>query len=154
MPEPQTATRDKTFQLTGVTGSLPYMAPEVAASRPYNHKADIFSYAVMMWHVMALELPFAEYESDLHLMWEEVHNGPHKRPAIPKQEWPKPIELALKRGWAQAPSERMEMKQIEDILKAQILQLRGGSGEEGDEEQQGKATLQHDRRRSTFVFRR
>jgi serine/threonine protein kinase len=31
-------------QLTGLTGSLRYMAPEVALCKPYNHKADVFSF--------------------------------------------------------------------------------------------------------------
>jgi serine/threonine protein kinase len=31
-------------QLTGLTGSLRYMAPEVALCRSYNHKADVFSF--------------------------------------------------------------------------------------------------------------
>ena len=89
--------RDQTFQLTGVTGSLPYMAPEVAATKPYNHKCDIFSFSILLWRIMALKMPFAEYESDLRLFWEEVHldGGPNKRPEIPPAAagggWPKPI---------------------------------------------------------------
>ncbi|CAB9499322.1 activated protein kinase kinase kinase 7 [Seminavis robusta] len=141
---PQNAKRDLTFNLTGMTGSLPWMAPEVAKSDPYNHKVDVFSFAVLLWQIMALEMPFKEYESDLRLFWEEVHNGPHKRPQIPRQGWPKPIELCMRRGWAKEPSERMEMSQIENILRKEIIRVR-----KGDE-----AGLRHDRRRSTFVFRR
>ena len=136
--------KNENFHLTGVTGSLPYMAPEVAKTDPYNHKCDVFSFAVMLWQIMALQMPFAEYESDLKRMWEEVHNGPHKRPALPRGEWPKPIELLLKRGWAEHPSERMEMSQIEGILKKEIVRVRKGDA----------SGLRHDRRRSTFVFRR
>ena len=120
------------------------MAPEVAKTDPYNHKCDVFSFSVMLWQIMALTMPFAEYESDLKRMWEEVHNGPHKRPALPRGEWPKPIELCLKRGWAENPAERMEMAQIEGILKKEIVRVRKGDA----------SGLRHDRRRSTFVFRR
>jgi len=31
-------------KLTGLTGSLRYMAPEVALCQPYNHKAEVFSF--------------------------------------------------------------------------------------------------------------
>jgi serine/threonine protein kinase len=140
----QNEKKDKTFNLTGMTGSLPWMAPEVAKTEPYNHKVDVFSFAVLLWQIMALEMPFKKYESDLLLFWNEVHNGRHERPEIPRQSWPKPIELCMRRGWAQNPSERMEMKEIESILRKEVIRVgRGGS-----------ETLQHDRRRSTFVFRR
>ena len=139
----QNAKRDLTFKLTGVTGSLPYMAPEVAKTEPYNHKCDTFSFAVMMWRIMALEMPFAEYESDLHKFFDEVHCGPNVRPNIPPT-WPLPIQILLKRGWCQDPQERMEMEQIVKVLKKEILRVRKGDA----------TGLQHNRRRSTFVFRR
>ena len=35
---------DEVYEMSGETGSLRYMAPEVADSRPYNHKADVYSF--------------------------------------------------------------------------------------------------------------
>jgi hypothetical protein len=35
---------DQVYHMSGETGSLRYMAPEVADSRPYNHKADVYSF--------------------------------------------------------------------------------------------------------------
>jgi len=35
---------DKTYQMSGETGSPRYMAPEVAQSKPYNQKVDVYSY--------------------------------------------------------------------------------------------------------------
>ena len=32
---------DGTYKLTGFTGSIPYMSPEVAKSLPYNLSADV-----------------------------------------------------------------------------------------------------------------
>ena len=36
--------RNDVYEMSGETGSLRYMAPEVAACRPYNHKADVYSF--------------------------------------------------------------------------------------------------------------
>jgi serine/threonine protein kinase len=44
--------------MTGVVGSLRYMAPEVALSKPYNHKSECYSYAIVVWEMTALRRPF------------------------------------------------------------------------------------------------
>jgi serine/threonine protein kinase len=35
---------DDVYTMSGETGSLRYMAPEVADSLPYNHKSDVYSF--------------------------------------------------------------------------------------------------------------
>jgi serine/threonine protein kinase len=35
-----------TYEMSGETGSLRYMSPEVADSLPYNHKADVYSFGM------------------------------------------------------------------------------------------------------------
>ena len=47
--------KDGTYNLTGFTGSIRYMAPEVAKSQPYNLSADVYSYGMLLWHVFANE---------------------------------------------------------------------------------------------------
>lgn len=37
-------TSEESYEMSGETGSLRYMAPEVADSHPYNHKADVYSF--------------------------------------------------------------------------------------------------------------
>uniref|UniRef100_A0A383VIX9 Protein kinase domain-containing protein n=1 Tax=Tetradesmus obliquus TaxID=3088 RepID=A0A383VIX9_TETOB len=48
----QAPARDRVFELTGRTGSLMYMSPEVFREQPYSEKADVFSFGVMMYEVM------------------------------------------------------------------------------------------------------
>ena len=40
------------FDLTGQTGSYLYMAPEVFRGERYNHKADVFSFAMIMYELL------------------------------------------------------------------------------------------------------
>jgi serine/threonine protein kinase len=35
---------DEVYEMSGETGSLRYMAPEVADCQPYNQKADVYSF--------------------------------------------------------------------------------------------------------------
>ena len=55
---------NETRKLTGNTGSLRYMAPEVALSKPYSHKAEVFAFATVLWEMASHERPFADCDVD------------------------------------------------------------------------------------------
>ena len=46
------------YAMTGYTGSLRYMAPEVAQRLPYNEKVDVYSYGIMVWQMARDKIPF------------------------------------------------------------------------------------------------
>jgi len=39
---------NEVYEMSGETGSLRYMAPEVADCQPYNQKADVYSYGKLI----------------------------------------------------------------------------------------------------------
>jgi len=39
------------YDLSGNTGSLRYMAPEVGLEKFYNHKVDVYSFGLLLWQV-------------------------------------------------------------------------------------------------------
>ncbi|GEM_PF-4048284 len=41
-----------------VVGTLEYMAPEVASQEPYDHRADLYSLGLVLYELLAGELPF------------------------------------------------------------------------------------------------
>ena len=47
-----------TYAMSGGTGSLRYMAPEVSLDQPYNEKVDVYSCGILMWQVATNEVPF------------------------------------------------------------------------------------------------
>ncbi|KAG2436299.1 hypothetical protein HXX76_006610 [Chlamydomonas incerta] len=49
------------FGLTGKAGSCMYMAPEVFRKLPYNEKADVFSFGVVMYELLSRELLVISY---------------------------------------------------------------------------------------------
>ena len=49
---------NEVYEMTGGTGSLRYMAPEVADSRPYNHKADIYAFGILLWELLSCKKPY------------------------------------------------------------------------------------------------
>ena len=45
--------------MTGLAGTFHWMAPEVLQSdNNYTHKADVYSYGIVMWEIMSREPPF------------------------------------------------------------------------------------------------
>jgi serine/threonine protein kinase len=133
------AVGDGTFKLTGYTGSIRYMAPEIAREEPYNMSCDVYSFALLLWQCLALEKPFSNYGiSDIKT---RVHRG-ESRPRV-DDTWPVPLKLVLKKCWATDWKERYEFKSITQILRKEIVHIRSGDD----------TGLEHNRRRSTFVFR-
>ena len=49
-----------THVVVGNTGSLRYMAPEVAKNQAYNEQVDIYSFGVIMWQVATGVTPFGD----------------------------------------------------------------------------------------------
>ena len=48
--------------MTGLAGTFHWMAPEVLQSdNNYTHKADVYSYGIVMWEIMSREPPFKNF---------------------------------------------------------------------------------------------
>lgn len=59
--------------MTGWTGSLRYMAPEVALNSPYNEKVDVYSFAIIAWSLLTQKVPFQDFRKDQFII--RVVNG-------------------------------------------------------------------------------
>lgn len=136
---PIMAVGDGTYKLTGYTGSIRYMAPEIAREEPYNLTCDVYSFALLFWQMLALEKPYSNY--GIGEIKARVHRG-DSRPKV-DPSWPAKLKLLLKKSWATDWKERYEFKNITPILREEIVRIRSGDD----------SGLEHQRRRSTFVFR-
>ena len=108
--------------LTGKTGALRYMAPEVALSRPYSHKAEIFAWATMLWQFLSHETPYADCDVDA-FYFRVCSKG--ERPKIPKHA-PQALREILEQCWHQEPASRPEMSQVIPKLDGLIDGLQKG----------------------------
>ena len=63
-----------TYRMTGKTGSMRYMAPEVFLDDPhYDEKVDIYSTGLIMWYMTLGERPFDRVPA--HLVAEKASSG-------------------------------------------------------------------------------
>jgi serine/threonine protein kinase len=132
--------KDGTYNLTEMTGSPRYMAPEVANANPYNATADCYSFSILLWQIISLQTPYELYTPKS--LREKVYNGAHKRPPV-NEEWSVQVKLLLRRGWTQDLHDRITMDAMVTILRKECVCARHGDD----------SGLEHNRRRSTFVFR-
>ena len=102
----------ETFLLTTNTGSVRYMAPEIGRGEKYNLKADVFSFAMLLYEVLSLGKVWDGCSpTDIR---EKVHIRKH-RPTI-SMFWPAPLRDLLKATWSDVPAARLGMKHVHTIL--------------------------------------
>lgn len=109
----------ETYHLTGHTGSLRFMSPEVARYLPYNLSCDVYSYGVFLWHLYSLELPFEDMSRSAHSHL-VVFGG--ERPKCPA-EWPQTLSDLMKSCWEEAPYKRPTMPQVTHSLENELYAL-------------------------------
>ena len=100
------------FKMSGC-GTRRYMAPEVALNCPYNLKADVYSFSIVLHEMMSLQKPYEMYNSEVH-QYLVCEGG--KRPEI-DVNWPKQLQDLLRSSWASSPSDRPSMEQLCDQLE-------------------------------------
>ena len=103
---------DDKYEMSGETGSLRYMSPEVANSQPYNHKSDVYSFAMILWELVAIEKPFDGFNRDE--FYEKVVHGGY-RPEITRK-FPSDLSNLIQKCWSPQPDICPNFDKIVDIL--------------------------------------
>ncbi|KAI7743254.1 hypothetical protein M8C21_030861 [Ambrosia artemisiifolia] len=113
--------------MTGETGTLGYMAPEVLDGKPYNRKCDVYSFGICLWEVYCCDMPYAD------LSFAEVSSAvvrQNLRPDIPKC-CPSTFANILRKCWDANPDKRPEMDEVVRLLEAIDTSKGGGMIPEG-----------------------
>jgi serine/threonine protein kinase len=95
------------------------MAPEVALCEPYGLSADMYSFSILMWEMLALEKAFGRMPTDKHR--ELVVLGTD-RPKI-DPEWTSGLKDILEGCWASDPLQRPEAKNVYKMLQQEIQDM-------------------------------
>ena len=109
-------TDNQVYRMTGETGTLRYMAPEVVLKLPYTEKVDVFSFAVVVWTLSRNKHPYRGMTSADH-MTHVVQRG--ERPKL-EASWPKEFREFLMRCWHQDSTQRPTFGEVLQMLSAMI----------------------------------
>ncbi|KAL5202348.1 hypothetical protein ABZP36_013300 [Zizania latifolia] len=108
--------------MTGETGTLGYMAPEVLNGSPYNRKCDVYSFGICLWEIYCCDMPYPD------LSFSEVTSAvvrQNLRPEIPRC-CPSSLANVMKRCWDANPDKRPEMVEVVSMLEAIDTSKGGG----------------------------
>ena len=112
---------DKDFYcMSGKTGSLAYMAPEVAMNETYNLSADVYSFGIVMWQILSLDIPFSTMSIQDH--HDRVIRGTERPPC--SKSWSKALTMILQTSWAPDPLQRNDMSTIHTALRKEVLRCQ------------------------------
>ncbi|GFP79936.1 serine/threonine-protein kinase ht1 [Phtheirospermum japonicum] len=117
--------------MTGETGTLGYMAPEVLNGNPYNRKCDVYSFGICLWEIYCCDMPYPD------LSFSEVTSAvvrQNLRPEIPRC-CPSSLANVMKRCWDANPDKRPEMDEVVTMLEA--IDTSKGGGMIPNDQQQG-----------------
>mmetsp|Transcript_17293 Transcript_17293/g.47897 ORF Transcript_17293/g.47897 Transcript_17293/m.47897 type:complete len:288 (+) Transcript_17293:48-911(+) len=121
--ENSNAKTDEKYSMSGETGSLRYMAPEVARSFPYNYKADVYSFGVILWEMNAGKKPFADYDRDT--FYDSVIHGGERMKC--NKKWPEELSDLITACWHENPDLRPSFAEIIDKIDALLEHEKDGS---------------------------
>ncbi|KAL2508930.1 Protein kinase superfamily protein [Forsythia ovata] len=108
--------------MTGETGTLGYMAPEVLDGKPYNRKCDVYSFGICLWEIYCCDLPYS------NLSFAEVSSAvvrQNLRPEIPRC-CPSSLANIMKKCWDGNPEKRPDMDEVVRLLEAIDTSKGGG----------------------------
>ncbi|KAL9249121.1 Serine/threonine-protein kinase 52-like protein [Drosera capensis] len=108
--------------MTGETGTLGYMAPEVLDGKPYNRKCDVYSFGICLWEIYCCDIPYPNLSfADLSVAVVRQN----VRPEIPKC-CPSSLASIMKKCWDPNPDKRPDMDDVVKLLEAIDTSKGGG----------------------------
>jgi serine/threonine protein kinase len=123
--DPMDKTQEGLYMLTGNTGSLRYMAPEVAKGEPYDQRVDTYSFGILFWQICALQTPYAGFSTKMHA--DKVVQQGHR----PKTDssWPQSWVETMVSCWNPDFKSRPDFDEIAVFLDDQVEELQRNDGE-------------------------
>ena len=140
--------RQRHYKEIIVEGKRPKLSrswPFVVIKAPYNLKADVYSFSVVLWEMVGLKQPFPKCKKRIE--FEQALPKLDKILAIDRR-WPVPIQDIIKRGLSKDLSERPTMKEVHNTLDEFVT----NGVEDSDAENSRTQRTTRRRRASSFAL--
>ncbi|KAL3504424.1 hypothetical protein ACH5RR_034265 [Cinchona calisaya] len=105
--------------MTAETGTYRWMAPEVINHQPYDQKADVFSFAIVLWELVTAKVPYDTMTPLQAALG--VRQG--LRPELPRDAHPKLLDL-MQRCWEAIPGNRPSFSEIRIELEKLLQEVQ------------------------------
>ncbi|GLT36545.1 hypothetical protein SLA2020_109160 [Shorea laevis] len=105
-------------EMTGSTGTVGYMAPEVIECKPYNRKCDVYSFGICLWEICSCNSSSRNLSlSRLSRLITSPAVRRAMKPDIPG-DCPKALANVMRKCWNADPNSRPEMEEVVAMLEA------------------------------------
>lgn len=111
-----------TYQMSGA-GSPRYMAPECLLGESYNLKADVYSFALVVWQMLTGELPYSSAKNRAELCYLVLNK--QGQPEI-DDCWPVHIKGMMRNSFEIDMEARPKMKFFHKAIQKSLTILRDG----------------------------
>lgn len=108
---------EDSYRATGLTGSRLFMSPEVAMKKPYGFSADVYSFAILFWEVVALQEVFSKMTMSKHYN-QVIVKG--KRPSSMENVLSPELDDMMVASWDKNPSNRPSFESISKTLVQEL----------------------------------
>ena len=111
------------YAMTGNTGTLRYMAPEVALGEYYNQSVDVYSFGIITWQILKGKIPFEEMNKKT--FFEKVVRGRYR--PVCDGWWPSDLRHLLESCWHDDFTRRPTFVEVLAMLDDIIEKNKNGS---------------------------
>eukprot|EP01121_Diplochlamys_sp_Union-15-3_P010173 TRINITY_DN2831_c0_g7_i1.p1 TRINITY_DN2831_c0_g7~~TRINITY_DN2831_c0_g7_i1.p1 ORF type:complete len:557 (+),score=98.77 TRINITY_DN2831_c0_g7_i1:53-1723(+) len=101
-------------------GNVLYMAPEVMQLQSFNHKADVYSYGIILYELLTGVLCTPPKEYSTALLYKKFVCELNGRPPILKSI-PEPLKDLVEKCWAPNPADRPDIKFVVSALNDYLV---------------------------------
>lgn len=111
-----------------------WLAPEVILNLPYTPAADVFSFAIILWELLALQHPFSEYDDRFRGFPQEMKEkaialeGLRPTPP-PAEDW---YRALMVQAWDREPERRPSFDNIANALQSHFPLTIAQAGDDDD----------------------
>lgn len=103
--------------MTGTTGTLHWMAPEVLSNKPYSLMADVYSFGIVLWEICARDVPYRSMHP-MAIPLKVVQNKERPNLSVIPSTCPDKMKVLISQCWQHEPSRRPDFGQILDVLES------------------------------------
>ena len=93
------------------------MAPEVALNEAYGLSADMYSFSVLLWEVLALDKAYGNMSAEDHK--QKVLRGSRRLPL----KWAPGLNDIMSSCWDRSPFKRPPASKAKELLRCEIQDL-------------------------------
>jgi serine/threonine protein kinase len=112
-------------KMTKNMGTCHWMAPEVVNGTRYDEKADVYSFAIVIYEIICLTVPFGDLEPEEAARRTARGQRPSMEEVPP--DCPAPLSKLMESCWAHAAANRPSFERILVTLEGPVAQALGAS---------------------------